>query len=69
MSEARRIYWPGLMRAGLGQLGLAPDVFWALTPYELMVMLGLEGAQAPLTRSGLDALIEAFPDDEKGTER
>lgn len=23
--------WPGLMRAGLGRLGLTPKEFWALT--------------------------------------
>ena len=27
--------WPGLMRAGLGQLRLTPDAFWRLTPIEL----------------------------------
>jgi uncharacterized phage protein (TIGR02216 family) len=38
-----RIDWPGLMRAGLHGLGLRPVEFWALTPVELMLMLGREG--------------------------
>ncbi|MCT4684014.1 MAG: phage tail assembly chaperone, partial [Roseicyclus sp.] len=32
--------WPALMRVGLQGLGLAPAVFWALTPAELLMMLG-----------------------------
>lgn len=42
-----RIDWPGLIRAGLGQLGLAPEVFWRLTPVELRIMLGAEAAAPP----------------------
>lgn len=58
----RRIAWPGLMRLGLVRLGLAPDVFWGLTPAELMLMAG-EGAEAgSMTRSGLAALAARFPD-------
>ncbi len=53
--------WPVLMRAGLGGLGLSPDVFWALTPRELQLLLGLD-AQAPLNRAGLNDLMRAFPD-------
>lgn len=59
--------WPGLMRAGLHGLGLAPDVFWRLTPVELMVMLGRDGGgDAPLTRARLDELARAYPDQLKG---
>jgi uncharacterized phage protein (TIGR02216 family) len=58
----KRIDWPGLLRAGLGQLRLAPEAFWRLTPVELVILLGLEGAQPPLTRSRLEALAAAFPD-------
>ena len=57
--------WPALMRAGLQGLGLAPDVFWALTPAELRVMLGADAGARPLLRDGLAALMEAWPD-EKG---
>ena len=61
-----RINWPRLMGAGLRGLGLKPVEFWALTPAELMLMLGVGGGDAPLTRDRLDQLIRAFPDDEKG---
>lgn len=56
-----RFDWPSLMRAGVRGLGLRPDEFWALTPAELHLMLGGGGA-APLGRSGLDALMTAYPD-------
>ena len=35
-----RIAWSGLMQLGLVQLRLAPEVFWALTPAELMLLAG-----------------------------
>ena len=38
-----RINWPKLMAAGLRGLGLTPAAFWALTPAELMLMLGVGG--------------------------
>ena len=60
--------WPGLMRAGLRGLGLRPDEFWALTPAELLLMLGEAGAAAPLNRARLDALAAAFPDRMEGQE-
>jgi uncharacterized phage protein (TIGR02216 family) len=48
------------MRAGLRGLGLRPAEFWSLTPAELHLLLG--GGSAPLGRSGLDALMAAYPD-------
>lgn len=58
-----RLDWPGLMRVGLRQLGLRPGEFWALTPLELMVLLGLEGdGAAPLGRARFEELIRQFPD-------
>ena len=54
--------WPGLMRAGMQGLGLRPDQFWSLTPAELALMLGVDPASAPMTRSRLDALARAWPD-------
>lgn len=54
--------WPGLMRLGLMHLGLSPEVFWRLTPVELLVMLGQQGSAAPLNRARLDALAQDFPD-------
>lgn len=61
-----RINWPELMRAGLRGLQLSPEAFWSLTPVELTTMLGVGDGATPLTRSGLDQLIAAFPDEEKG---
>ena len=63
-----RIDWPGLVRAGLGQLRLSPDVFWRLTPVELQIMLGAENAAPPLTRARLELLAAAYPDAAKGTD-
>lgn len=59
------IDWAGLMRAGLGTLGLTPEVFWRLTPVELRIMLGVDAAASPLTRARLDELARAFPDRER----
>ena len=50
------------MRLGLRGLGLRPAEFWALTPAELMVMAGAEGAAAPMGRARLMELLAAFPD-------
>lgn len=54
--------WPGLMRAGLGRLGLHPAAFWALTPRELALMLGIAPGPAPMDRAGLEALLRRHPD-------
>ncbi|MEQ3625339.1 MAG: rcc01693 family protein [Celeribacter sp.] len=65
-----RLDWPGLLRLGLTRLRLRPAEFWALSPVELLLMLGLApgGGVTPLTRAGLSALEAAFPD-ERGAER
>lgn len=57
-----RLDWPGMLRAGLSQLRLTPAQFWALTPVELMLMLGLDRAGPPMGRSRLEELVRAFPD-------
>ncbi|WP_368188303.1 rcc01693 family protein [Aestuariibius sp. HNIBRBA575] len=62
----RGLDWPGLIRAGLVGLKLKPAEFWALTPAELLMMLGLEGADAPMARNRLEELSRAYPDAEKG---
>ncbi len=67
MSKAR-FDWPALMRLGLHDLRLAPRDFWALTPMELMIMAGLEGQPAPLTRARLEELAARYPDAAKGTD-
>lgn len=53
--------WAGLLRLGVGRLGLRPSQVWALTPGELRLMLGPE-ISAPLGRGGLDALMARYPD-------
>lgn len=54
--------WPGLMRAGMVGLRLQPSQFWALTPAELLLMLGLDGARPPMARARLEELAAAYPD-------
>lgn len=54
--------WPGLMRAGMLGLKLTPGQFWALTPAELLLMLGLDGARPPMARARLEELARAYPD-------
>ena len=56
-----RFDWPALLRAG-ATLGLRPSDFWALTPAELVFLLGREGAAAPLLRARLEELARVFPD-------
>lgn len=60
--------WPGLLRAGLRDLRLTPAQFWALTPAELLIMLGRDAQQAPLDRAGLAELARRFPDIRKGSD-
>jgi uncharacterized phage protein (TIGR02216 family) len=57
-----RIAWPRLMELGLVRMGLSPEVFWGLTPAELMLMAGLGGGRAAMTRAGLAELAARFPD-------
>lgn len=60
--------WRGLMQAGLHGLRLTPAQFWALTPLELQVMLGLSHIAAPMARAQLAELEARFPDVQKETE-
>lgn len=54
--------WPALMRAGFQGLGLSPEKFWALTPAEFQLLLGVTIAGASMDRARLDELVRAFPD-------
>ena len=54
--------WAAMMQAGLLRLGLTPAVFWALTPFELQVMLGLQAGAAPMGRAQLTGLLQQYPD-------
>lgn len=60
-----RIDWPGLLKVGLYDLRLSPEQFWKLTPLELRILLGVDGAQPALTRARLEELSTAFPDMKK----
>lgn len=64
-----RIAWSGLMRLGLVRLGLAPEVFWSLTPAELMLLAGQDGGRAALTRAGFAELAARFPDEPRPGQR
>lgn len=57
-----RFDWPVLLKAAIDMRGLKPAEFWALTPAELSLMLGQAAGLRPLDRSGLDALLSAYPD-------
>lgn len=54
------------MEMGLGVLGLAPVVFWSLTPRELQAALrgkfGMTGEGRAPTRDEFDALMRQYPD-------
>lgn len=63
-----RLDWPGLMRAGLSRLQLAPAVFWTLTPAELALMLGIAPGAVPMNRARLAALMARHPDEREGTD-
>lgn len=60
--------WSGLMRAGIGGLGLTPNEFWRLSPAELALMLGDPAAIQPLGRARLDVLRQKWPDQKKEQE-
>jgi len=57
--------WGDMLRLGLHQLQLKPAEFWALTPVEFLMMLGLSDGPSALTRDGLTRLMAQFPDEEK----
>jgi uncharacterized phage protein (TIGR02216 family) len=53
------------MAFGLGVLGLAPDLFWQMTPAEFAAAVrGRHGVarSGPPARADLEALMRAFPD-------
>jgi uncharacterized phage protein (TIGR02216 family) len=58
----KRVAWARLMRFGMRELRLAPEVFWDLTPAELMLLAGDGAGAEPLTRAGLAELLARFPD-------
>ena len=58
------IAWPQLMRLGMLHLGLVPDVFWSLSPAELMFLAGGGQGSNVFSRSSLDELMAQYPDGE-----
>ena len=52
--------WPALLRLGVQQASLKPVDFWDLTPFELMLFLGLDGSEKPLNRARLAELEQEF---------
>lgn len=76
MAEAPLFDWPALLKLGLRHLRLSPEAFWALTPWELRLMLGAQAGAAGLDpaglgRAGLDRrslqqLMARFPDPAQG---
>ena len=54
------------MAVGLGVLGLAPAVIWAMSPKELEAALrgrtGVAIGEAPPSRAAFAALADRFPD-------
>lgn len=68
MTTHRRMDWAALLRAGVQRLRLTPREFWALTPAELALMLGQSAGVAPMARDELDALLKAYPDEERSDE-
>lgn len=56
------IDWPGLLKVGLFRLRLRPAEFWALTPVELLLMMGPSQHTAPIDRSTLSELSRRYPD-------
>lgn len=63
-----RVAWPALMRLGMVELGLAPAVFWDLTPAELFLLAGVVPGERPMDRGGLEALMARFPDAPRGAD-
>lgn len=62
------IDWAGLMRAGIGGLGLTPTDFWGLTPAELALKLGRgEALSIRIDRQKLEQMMRRLPD-RKGAE-
>lgn len=54
----------GLLRAAAAR-GVRPAEMWALTPAELMIVLGRGGGPAAMGRARLEELAAAYPDGER----
>lgn len=55
--------WAEAMQFGFGELHLASDAFWRMTPRELaQAIAAVRGRAVPITRPELDELMRRFPD-------
>ena len=56
--------WAEAMQFGFGVLHLSSEAFWRMTPRELghAIAAARGRAVAPLDRTGLDGLMQQFPD-------
>jgi len=62
--------WQQLTEISLGVLGLAPEIFWAMTPVEWLAALSgwkrkfgiVETPTPDITRNDLEGLMSRFPD-------
>ncbi|MDE2164102.1 MAG: phage tail assembly chaperone [Alphaproteobacteria bacterium] len=55
--------WDAWLALGLGVFRLAPAAFWSLSLAEWRALLAARRPRAtPLTRAGLDALMQRYPD-------
>lgn len=69
-AAANAFPWDEVLAAGLGQLRLAPDDFWAMTPRELGAALGFGNRKGQtMTRAEFDALRQQCPADTNRDER
>ena len=55
--------WATLLGVALRDLRMMPRDFWALTPAELGMMLGLDLVQPRMGQDRLQDLIRDFPDE------
>lgn len=54
--------WSAMTRVAIGDMGLKPNEFWALTPAEFLIMSGIGSGPQPMGRAGLMELLARFPD-------
>ena len=63
------INWDHWLTTAVHHHGLSLDVFWAMTPAELMMVLGMKEDRGPMGRDRLAELCAQFPDNSPTTDR
>ena len=53
--------WGGLLKAAAAR-GIRPAEMWAMTPVELLIVLGRAGGPAAMGRARLEELAATWPD-------